>query len=121
VSSTKVKCGNDTNTEVSILEWPIDMVSGVRLSSRTGTYTGEVDKYFSEHEKITFVRDHANHLGLSLDEVAAIGDSRSDVPLFDAVGMAVALNGDHRAIAAANVSVKANNLCSLLPLLLRDT
>jgi len=49
-------------------------------------------------------------------ELVAVGDSRSDLPLFRAADRAVALNADAPARAAASVCVDASDLRAVLPL-----
>jgi phosphoserine phosphatase len=50
-------------------------------------------------------------------ELVAVGDSRSDLELFAAADLAIALNGDAAARAAADVAVDASDLRAVLPLL----
>jgi len=46
-----------------------------------------------------------------------VGDSRSDLPLFGAVGFSVALNGTQAANAAASVAIQTDNLADVLGLI----
>lgn len=49
-----------------------------------------------------------------MDQVVAIGDSRSDLPLFEAVGFSVALNGTRDARAAASTAVDSSSFLAAL-------
>jgi phosphoserine phosphatase len=49
--------------------------------------------------------------------VAAVGDSRSDVPLFERVGMSIALNATPDARAAATHALDTEDLRDVLALL----
>jgi phosphoserine phosphatase len=48
---------------------------------------------------------------------AAIGDSRSDLPLFELVGFSVALNASPDARARASTSLDSSSLVDVLPLI----
>jgi phosphoserine phosphatase len=48
-----------------------------------------------------------------------VGDSRSDIPLFGAVGFSVALNATVTATAAASVAIQTNDLNDVLKLVPR--
>jgi phosphoserine phosphatase len=71
-----------------------------------------------EHDKAAFVVAECERRGIALHRLAAVGDSRSDLPLFERAGLAIALNGDERARDAADVVVETDDLTDLLPLLL---
>jgi phosphoserine phosphatase len=47
-----------------------------------GVLPGSINRHFDQHDKLRFVQDWCTSRGYSMAEVAAIGDSRSDVPLF---------------------------------------
>lgn len=51
-----------------------------------GVLGGEVSRQFDEHDKRRFIEEYFARHGLALDRCIAIGDSRSDVPLFACVG-----------------------------------
>jgi phosphoserine phosphatase len=52
-----------------------------------------------------------------MDNCAAIGDSRSDLPLFGDLGLAVAFNGDEKAKAVADAKLSGGDLRVILPTL----
>lgn len=54
---------------------------------------------------------------MSRHQCAAVGDSRSDVPLFAEAGLSIAFNADRQAREAASVSVDGNDLQTVIPLL----
>lgn len=79
---------------------------------------GVISRYFDEHDKLRFVEwCAARHIPMS--DVAAVGDSRSDVPLFGRVGRAVALNATPDARSAATHAIDTGDLRDVLPLLTR--
>ncbi len=50
-----------------------------------GILAGRVAQYFEAEDKVVFLRDYCDARGLGLDQVVAIGDGRSDIPMFEAV------------------------------------
>ena len=61
-------------------------VSGTEMQLIDGVLSGSVSRYFDEYDKLAFVGEWCESHGYSMDEVVAVGDSRSDIPLFAAVG-----------------------------------
>jgi phosphoserine phosphatase len=82
-----------------------------------GRYTGKVARHFDETAKREFAVGVAAELGVKLRSCAAIGDSRSDLPLFAEVGLAIAFNGTSGARAAAHATADGRDLRAVLPLL----
>ncbi|MEV0470881.1 HAD family hydrolase [Streptomyces prunicolor] len=93
--------------------------SGPRLETADGRFTGRVARHFDEHDKRDFALAQAQSLGLAPHSCAAVGDSRSDLPLFSSVGLSVAFNASADARAAATAAVDDDDLRSVLPVLSR--
>jgi phosphoserine phosphatase len=91
--------------------------SGTEMRVVDGVLSGTVSRYFDEHDKARFVEDWCAQHGYSMSQVAAIGDSRSDVPLFDRVGLSIALNATSDARAVATHVLDTENLRDVLALL----
>jgi phosphoserine phosphatase len=91
--------------------------TGTEMQARDGVLSGVVSRYFDEHDKLRFVDDWCAQNGYSMSQVAAIGDSRSDVPLFHRAGMSIALNATPDAQAAATHVLDAEDLRDVLALL----
>ncbi len=98
----------------------LDGYAGAVMGEADGHLTGEVAQHFEAEDKVRFVRAYAEAQGFDLRHCAAVGDSRSDIPLFHAVGLAIALNATEQARAAAQVSLDTDNLADVLPLILPD-
>jgi phosphoserine phosphatase len=92
-------------------------VSGTEMQLIAGVLSGTVTRYFDEHDKVRFVEEWCACNGYSMSEVAAVGDSRSDVPLFERVGMSIALNATPDACAAATHVLDTDDLRDVLALL----
>jgi phosphoserine phosphatase len=94
-------------------------VSGTEMRVTDGILSGTVTRYFDEHDKARFVEEWCAQNGFSMSQVVAVGDSRSDVPLFRRAGMSVALNATPDARAAATHILDTEDLCDVLALLQR--
>jgi phosphoserine phosphatase len=93
--------------------------SGPRLEIIHGRFTGRVADHFDEYDKRDFALAQARELGLAPRSCGAVGDSRSDLPLFAAVGLSVAFNGSAGVRATATVTVEVDDLRGVLPVLRR--
>jgi phosphoserine phosphatase len=94
-----------------------DLACGPRLEVVDGRYSGRVAEHLDEFGKRDFALGVAAGLGVPPARCAAIGDSRSDLPLFAAVGTAVAFNASPAARAAARLHADGPDLRVVLPLL----
>jgi len=94
-----------------------DAVSGTEIEISGGVVGGGVTRYFDEHDKRDFVVGWCAGRGIPLTEVVAVGDSRSDIPVFAAVGRSIAFNATAEARAAASVALDTDDLRDVLPLL----
>lgn len=96
-------------------EFGFDAVSGVVAGEDPpGTFNGVIERHFDEHDKVTFAEEYCRRKGITMAEVAAVGDSRSDVPLFEKVGLAIALNATPAAREAADLCFDSNDLSVVL-------
>jgi phosphoserine phosphatase len=92
-------------------------VSGTEMQVTNGVLSGRVTRYFDEHDKLRFVDSWCAENGFSMGDVAAVGDSRSDLPLFRRAGMSVALNATPDAREAASHVLDTDDLRDVLALL----
>ncbi|MGH3854133.1 MAG: HAD family hydrolase [Pseudonocardiaceae bacterium] len=92
-------------------------VSGAEMELEASLLSGVTFRHFDEEDKLRFVECWCTAHGYQLADVAAIGDSRSDVPLFHKVGTAIALNATSDARAAADHVLDTDDLRDILPLL----
>lgn len=90
--------------------------SGCELAETDeGVLLGTVARHFSADDKATFVRQVAEGHGLGFKDVVAIGDSTSDIPLFQAAGFSVALNASSNARDAADIELDTEDLRDVIP------
>lgn len=95
----------------------LDGYCGPQLGVAGDRFTGEVEAHFDEFGKRDFAVAIAAALDVPLDRCVAVGDSRSDVPLFASVGLSVAFNGDEAARTAADVTHTGRDLRMIVPTL----
>ncbi len=93
----------------------LDGFAGATMGERDGRLTGEVTTHFGEVDKPRYVEAYGREHGIGLSQCVAIGDSRSDLPLFAAVGHAIALNATNDAREAAHTTVDTDDLRDVLP------
>jgi phosphoserine phosphatase len=96
--------------------WGFTRVRGADLEvdDATGLFTGRVRRHCEPEDKVTFVAEQCERIGVGLDQVVAIGDGRSDLPLFHSVGFSVAVNASSEAQAAASVTVDCQSFLDAL-------
>jgi phosphoserine phosphatase len=95
-----------------------DECCGTELATVDGRLLGTVSRRFEANDKATFVEEVCARRGVPLSRAAAVGDSRSDLPMFERVGFSIALNADSPARAAATTALDTDDLRDVLPLLL---
>jgi phosphoserine phosphatase len=92
--------------------------SGTEMNADSnGILSGTVSRHFDEFDKREFVIEFCRAHGIPASQVVAVGDSRSDIPLFRWVGFSVALNASAAAKAAATVSIETGDLQDIFRLI----
>ena len=96
--------------------WGFTQVCGadLELDGASGLFPGRVARHFEPEDKVAYVAEHCRRAGIGMDQVVAIGDGRSDLPLFRAVGFSVALNASSEARAAASITVEETSFLAAL-------
>lgn len=95
-----------------------EAVCGTRMGEAGGRLDGRVARHCTPWDKARFVVRRCAAEGVPLAQCAAVGDARSDLPLFRRVGRAIAVNGTPAARAAAGVAVDTTDVRAVLPYLL---
>lgn len=88
---------------------------GPRVQVVGTDYDGTVAEHFDEYDKRDRALQLAAERGVSIDQCCAIGDSRSDLPLFDALPASLALNASGAARAAASAAIDTDDLRDVIP------
>lgn len=82
-----------------------------------GRYTGMVDRFADEYSKRDDAILWAQERGVGASRCAAIGDSRSDLPLFAAVGLGIGFNPTPVLRSHADFSEVGSDLRTVIPIL----
>ncbi|WP_134194770.1 HAD-IB family phosphatase [Curtobacterium sp. PhB25] len=93
----------------------LTMNGGPRVQVVGTVYDGTVAEHFNEYDKRDRALQLAAERGVPIDQCCAVGDSRSDIPLFDALPTSLALNAGSTARAAATAAVDTKDLRDVLP------
>jgi phosphoserine phosphatase len=88
---------------------------GPRVGIVNATFDGTVAEHFDEYDKRDRALELAAERGIPLSRCCAIGDSRSDIPLFEALPTSLALNAGAAAREAATANVDTEDLRAILP------
>jgi HAD superfamily phosphoserine phosphatase-like hydrolase len=94
-----------------------DVCCGTEMAVENGRLAGVVRRHFDAAQKAQFVERVCAERAVPTVRAAAIGDSRSDLPMFARAGFSIALNADDGARAAATLSLDTDDLRDVLPLL----
>lgn len=78
-------------------------------------HDGTVAEHFDEFDKRDRALWYAQAVGVPIERCCAIGDSRSDIPLFEVLPAALALNATGAARAAASSAIDTTDLSEVVP------
>jgi phosphoserine phosphatase len=85
-----------------------------------GVLTGEGEEVVPLMEKAAVLRCFASEHRTSLDDFAAVGDSKYDIPLFEEVGLSIAFNTkDNQVMKKADIVIVGKDLSKIVPHILR--
>lgn len=90
---------------------------GAVMHEQDGVLQGRMHRHCTPDDKRAFVETFARERGIAMADVAHIGDSLSDLPLFAVVGRAIALNATPNARAVAHHAIDTDHLPDALALL----
>ncbi len=100
---------------VEVLErWGIQDGVHATTHTRSNGEIGSVDRY--AFEKWPVLADRLSEVGIAPERVCHIGNGSNDIPVFENVGRAIALNPSGPTVqAAADATVEGNDLADVLP------
>jgi phosphoserine phosphatase len=103
--------------EIFAKDYGFDSCCGTGMKIKDDILTGEIANYCTEQDKLQFFLAACRSRGIALSETIAIGDSRSDHPIFREAGKSIALNADENTKKIATYSLDTGNLLDVLPLI----
>lgn len=96
-----------------------DAYCGTEMEESENRLSGRVKTFFDEFDKRNFVEAYCKGLQLSHEHCAAIGDSRSDLPLFGWAAYSIAFNATPVVRRSASACIDSDSLLDVVPHLLR--
>ncbi|MFH1732797.1 MAG: HAD family phosphatase [Planctomycetota bacterium] len=100
-------------------EFGVEHIHANRVETRDGRLTGEIDIRVPYEHKGRVLRELAGRLGVSRDEIAAVGDSASDIEMFRQAVVSIAFRPSHPSVsAAATHTVDDKDLGSIIDVLI---
>lgn len=96
-------------------EYGFDYYCGTEMKAHDNVLTGEIGLYCTEQEKLQFFLTICRSRDIPLTDTVAIGDSKSDHPIFRKAGKSIALNADTTTKRLATYSIDTNDLLDILP------
>ncbi len=90
-----------------------EVISGVELEEVSGLFTGKVSGHAHAINKTNGLKAWCAKNKVSMDRCIAVGDSRSDLHIFENVGLSLAINASTEAKKVATYSGEFNNIWEL--------
>lgn len=115
-----VTTSNQEYAEALKEKYGFDFVCGTKFETLPDGKIGKGIKVCSSAYKIEFVKHIAETFGFTMQNVVAIGDSLSDLPLFSQAGLSIAFNYDHHLENKANIHLKSATISDALEHVFRD-
>lgn len=100
--------------------YKFDKIYGSDYEVINGKYTGLIKNHLGDNGKLDSVREFCNENSINLYEVVSIGDSASDLKVFEKVGKSIAINYSKSVIGKANKYILTNDLKDVLKFILGD-
>lgn len=87
-----------------------DFVSGSRHEFVDGVHSGKMVHTLAGKDKVTILEKLSKEKNIAMSEVIAVGDSRSDIPIFEKVGYRIALNADENLKTSTDLFIQSEDL-----------
>ena len=122
-----IDCLKKRDVDVAIISGSFDVVAdkvkdklGVEtvytnsFTVEDGKLTGEVTGPLVSGSKLDVLKDHVEKMGITLDEVVAVGDGANDISMIESAGCGIAFNAKDSVKEIADVVVEEKDLCKVL-------
>lgn len=101
-----------------------DFISGSTHEFKNKIHTGRMIKTLTGKDKVKILEAICKKYRVSFPQVIAVGDSRSDIPIFEKAGLDIALNSDENLSNKTDCFIESENLLevySVIKKLLKDS
>lgn len=113
-----ITCSGEYFASLFKSEFKFDYVFGTKHQIDERGFIGIGTQVCSAESKVQHLLNVAARHRVSPAECVAVGDSRSDIPLFEKVGLAIAFNSDETLADRADVYLRSDDLRSILEYIL---
>lgn len=101
-------------TSEAFQQWfGFDFISGSTHEFKNDIHTGKMIKTLSGKDKLAIVESECVRHHATLSQVIAIGDSRSDIPIFEKAGYSIAFNADDNLKDKAKLFLQSEDLLKI--------
>lgn len=91
-----------------------DKIYGSLYEVENGTFTGRILSHLGDSGKAGSLASFCNENNIELEEVVSIGDSASDIKVFEKSGKSIALNYSNKLIGKADVYIETDDLSDII-------
>ncbi len=95
-----------------------DRVFGSMYEVKEGIFTGDILNHLGDSGKLECLKQYCEENYVTMNEVVAIGDSASDIKVFENSGRSIAINYSNKLKGRADFYLKTNNLMKILDYIL---
>lgn len=114
IKSILVTAGPIQVAEALSKKFKFDKIYGSLYEVENGCFTGNIEKHLGDSGKLESLIQFCNENKLTLDKVVAIGDSASDIKVFEKSGKSIAINYSNKVEGKANVYLQTEKLYDIL-------
>ncbi|WP_432662986.1 HAD family phosphatase [Wukongibacter baidiensis] len=114
IKSILVTAGPIQVAEVLGRKFKFDKIYGSLYGIENRCFTGEILKHLGDSGKLESLTDYCSENKVTLDEVIAIGDSASDIKVFEKCAKSIAINYSYKLEGKASVYLRTDNLEDIL-------
>jgi phosphoserine phosphatase len=117
MSSVLITAGPIQVANVLATEFDFDAAYGSEYEVRGTRFTGQMTNHLGNGGKLKCLRAFAEKHGIPLENCVAIGDSESDIEVFEACGRSIAINYSDAAAEVASVCIITEDIADILEIL----
>lgn len=114
ISSILVTAGPIQVAQVLEKIFKFDRVYGSIYETKNDVFTGKILRHLGDGGKLDSLISFCNENNIDLDEVASVGDSASDITVFEKSGKSIAINYSSKLVGKADVYIKTDDLYNVL-------
>lgn len=114
IKSILVTAGPIQVAEVLRNRFDFDNVYGSIYEINEGKFTGKIVKHLGDTGKVESLKSYCEKNSVSFEDCVAIGDSASDIKVFEKCKKSIAINYSQKLLGLADVYLITENLCDVL-------